>query len=156
MNRNDVEKGRRHGSGTVARCGRFFGMMFVRLFFLVVFALVLAVVVMWLWNLLVPVVFGIGEIGYWQAFGLMILARLVLGTFGMGWGGHRWHAKSHWGDRFRHYQDWCGDMGRGEQAQNTMKWWHNYKEFWHNEGKSAFEEYLKKKKEDRRDKKTKA
>jgi hypothetical protein len=156
MNRNDEKGSRGPRSGRLAWFGRFAGMMFMRICFVAVFALVLAVVVMWLWNLLLPGLFGIGEIGFWQAFGLMILARLLLGTIGPGSRAHPWHARPPWSDRFKHNRDWCGDMGRPEHMQNTMRWWKNYKEFWRDEGKASFDEYLKKKKEDAGEKKTKA
>jgi hypothetical protein len=34
-------------------------------------------------------------------------------------------------------------MGHGMDVNSTMKWWHNYKQFWKDEGKDAFDEYLK-------------
>jgi hypothetical protein len=132
---------------------RFIGSVIVRLCFVVLFAFVLAVVVMWLWNLLMPGIFGIGPIGYWQAFGLMILARLLLGTLGIH--GRRWHGGPHWGHGFRHHHGWCGDMGRGEHVNDTMTWWHYYKRFWHDEGKAAFDEYLKKARKEGGDKERK-
>ncbi|MBN2498069.1 MAG: hypothetical protein JXR96_25995 [Deltaproteobacteria bacterium] len=46
--------------------------------------LVLGLVVMWLWNWLMPAIFGLPEIGYWQAVGLFILAHLLFK-------GHREH-----------------------------------------------------------------
>ncbi|MHC4599994.1 MAG: hypothetical protein ACYS47_13410 [Planctomycetota bacterium] len=33
--------------------------------------------VMWLWNWLMPSLFGVPEIGYWQAVGLFILCHLL-------------------------------------------------------------------------------
>jgi len=39
-------------------------------------------VVMSLWNWLMPVLFGLKTIGYWQAFGLIILCRLLFGGIG--------------------------------------------------------------------------
>jgi hypothetical protein len=157
MNKNDEEKETRRESRRHPVFVRLFGMMMGRLFFAVIFALLLAVVVMWLWNWLLPGLLGIGEIGFWQAFGLMILARLVLGTIGPGWGAHPVPSRSPWGDRFKHYQDRCNDMGHRRHFDKTMLWWHNYKEFWRDEGKAAFDEYLKKKKKEGTDeKKTKA
>jgi hypothetical protein len=138
------EKRRRFGFGTVAACMRFCGMMIVRLIFVVIFALVLAVVVMWLWNWLMPGLLGAAAIGYWQAFGLMILARLVLGTVGMRWGRPPWHGRRHWGGHFEQYRHMCGGMGGPAGVDSTMKWWHNYKGFWHDEGKAAFDAYMKK------------
>jgi hypothetical protein len=34
-------------------------------------------VVMVLWNWLMPVIFGLPEITYWQAYGLIVLAQLI-------------------------------------------------------------------------------
>ncbi len=56
-------------------------------------------VVMLLWNLLLPGLFGLATINFWQAAGLFILARILLGSFGfggrrammMGMGGHMDH-----------------------------------------------------------------
>jgi len=42
-------------------------------------------VVMYLWNWLVPAVFGGPTVTYWQAFGMLILARILVGGLG---GGH--------------------------------------------------------------------
>jgi hypothetical protein len=146
------EKSRRFGFGTVAAFMRFLGMMIVRLCFVAVFALALAVLVMWLWNWLMPGLVGVSAITYWQAFGLMILARLVLGTLGMGWRRPHWHGRGHWGGRFEHYRNMCGDMdrsntcgdmGRQMGPDSTMRWWHHYKRFWHDEGKAAFDAYVK-------------
>jgi len=137
------EKKRRFGFGTVADSVRFCVMMIVRLFVFAVLALALAVVVMWLWNWLMPGLLNAAAITYWQAFGLMILARLVLGTFGLGWGVHRWRARRDRAYRFAQHRQMCGDMGRSERFNDTMTWWHNYKRFWKDEGKAAFDTYLK-------------
>ena len=41
-------------------------------------------IVMYLWNWLVPAVFGGHAITIWQAFGLMILSRILVGGLGHG------------------------------------------------------------------------
>lgn len=46
---------------------------------LLLFAIILAVPTMLLWNWLMPELFGLGRIGYLQALGLMLLARLLFG-----------------------------------------------------------------------------
>jgi hypothetical protein len=46
-------------------------------------------VTMNLWNWLMPVLFGLRVIGFWQALGLLILSKLLLGGFRGGPGGHR-------------------------------------------------------------------
>ena len=42
-------------------------------------------VVMLLWNWLFPVLFGLGAVSFWQALGILVLCRLLFGSFG---GGH--------------------------------------------------------------------
>jgi len=37
---------------------------------------------MWLWNALMPGLFGLKTIGYWQGVGLVILARVLFGFSG--------------------------------------------------------------------------
>ena len=38
--------------------------------------------VMWLWNELMPELFGLGRITFWQAVGLYLLAQALFGTIG--------------------------------------------------------------------------
>ncbi len=49
---------------------------------------------MWLWNHLMPQIFGLHAIGYWQALGLLVLSKLFFGAFrgGHGWRGD-WRAR---------------------------------------------------------------
>jgi hypothetical protein len=49
--------------------------------FLSVFAISIALV-MYLWNILLPEIFGAARISYWQSAGLIILSRLLFGGFG--------------------------------------------------------------------------
>jgi hypothetical protein len=44
----------------------------------------LSAVVMLLWNALLPDLFNLPEVTYWQAFGLFALSRLLFGSFGFG------------------------------------------------------------------------
>ncbi len=55
------------------------------------FALVLGFAVMWLWNWLVPELFHLPAIGYWQAVGLLVLSHLLFKghTAGIGHRGRR-------------------------------------------------------------------
>ncbi|GHT14209.1 hypothetical protein AGMMS4956_11630 [Bacteroidia bacterium] len=50
-------------------------------------------VVMLLWNALVPAIFGLAVINFWQALGLLVLARLLFGGFG--WSGFAGHHCRH-------------------------------------------------------------
>ena len=65
--------------------------------FAIVFIALLGFVVMSLWNWLMPAIFGLGTITYWQAWGLLILGRLLVGGFRMGGNG----PSPRWGRRMR-------------------------------------------------------
>ena len=56
--------------------------------FLLIFPAILALltlVVMLLWNAVLPPSLGAGTLTYWQASGLLILCRILFGGFGGGW-----------------------------------------------------------------------
>ena len=52
-------------------------------------------VVMLLWNALLPAVFGIGTITFWQALGILVLSKILFGGFGGYHGHHKYHGHSH-------------------------------------------------------------
>ena len=49
----------------------------VALVFVAIFALILAFPVMWLWNWIMPVVFGLIKITFWQALGINLLCGFL-------------------------------------------------------------------------------
>jgi hypothetical protein len=121
---------------------RIIGMVFVGVIFAVLFALVFGFLVKWLWNFLMPDLFGIGQITYWQAFAMVVLAKLLFGAFGPH---HRDrdnrppHPFSKWYDRFH---------GTTHDPWNRKtNHWKHYRQYWKDEGKEAFEAYLKKARE---------
>jgi hypothetical protein len=50
--------------------------------FALVAVTVLTAVVMSLWNWLMPSLFGLGVITFWQALGLLVFSRILFGRFG--------------------------------------------------------------------------
>jgi hypothetical protein len=54
-----------------------------------------------LWNHLMPGIFGLGAIGYWQALGLLVLGRLLFGGFGRRGGGRLGRMTPEERERFR-------------------------------------------------------
>ena len=61
--------------------------------FVALAVVVAGAVVMHLWNWLLPDIFGWHTIGFWQAIGLLVLSRILLG----GWRGGRGHGMhGHW------------------------------------------------------------
>ncbi len=57
-------------------------------------------VVTHLWNYLMPALFGLRTITFWQAVGLMVLGRLLFGGFRPGRGGMGWR-----GEMMRRWQE---------------------------------------------------
>ena len=77
--------------------------------------ILLGVFVMWLWNWLMPTLFGLQAINYWQAVGILILCHLLF----KGHGGHPYHD-----DHDRHLSGFRGrvkDMIHGNGKGATPK-----------------------------------
>lgn len=53
------------------------------IFLALLFGFLFGYFVMLLWNWLMPNIFGLTEITYWQAVGIVILARLIFGSIGL-------------------------------------------------------------------------
>lgn len=72
---------------------------FFKFFLLGVLALAaVSFIVMLLWNWLIPTIFGLVAINFWQALGLFALGRILFGGFGkghrgFGHGGNHFHKK---------------------------------------------------------------
>lgn len=104
------------------------------------FAFLFGAVVMWLWNWLMPTIFHLTVITYWQAFGLAILAKVLFGNFHHGHHPHGHHRFGPWRHRnYMYERNNCRDY-------NGAKWGY-YDQFWDEEGEKAFNEYLKRKSE---------
>ena len=94
------------------------------------FAILFGFVIMWLWNWLMPEIFGLMTITYWQAVGLLILAKLMFG--GMGGG-----SKSKKSGKKKYN---CED-----DSKNEFSKWKMYDKFWEEEGNQAYNAYKDKK-----------
>lgn len=60
-----------------SRVAKTIGWIFAGIGIAAVLGLVLGYGLMWLWNWLMPEIFGLPEIGYWQAVGLFVLCHLL-------------------------------------------------------------------------------
>jgi hypothetical protein len=56
-----------------------FGGCMLAIFVIILTVILYAVIGMWLWNLILVPLFGAPVIGYWQMYGIMILARMIFG-----------------------------------------------------------------------------
>ncbi len=67
--------------------------------FFLVGVVVFGFVVMSLWNWLMPSLFGLRQIGFWEALGVFILSKILFGGFGGG-GRRGGHAGRHMRERW--------------------------------------------------------
>lgn len=87
---------------------------FAFVFMGIFFAVVVGFVIMFLWNWLMPAIFNLGTINYWQALGLLILSRILFG----GWIGKRHHHTGGWYWRRKFMKKW---ENMSEEDRNKMK-----------------------------------
>jgi hypothetical protein len=135
----------RHGSKAL----RIVGLTIAGVGFAVFFALVFGLVVKILWNWLMPAIFGLGEITFWQAFGIVLLAKIL---FGAGHGpSHRDHHdrfESHFRNRFKKFVR-SEEAAEGDaQAPGNGRKWRHFRQYWKDEGQAAFESYVRKMEEE--------
>jgi hypothetical protein len=117
---------------------RIAGMVVLGVIGAAVFAVVFGWLVMILWNWVMPPIFHLGEIAYWQAFGLMVLAKLLFG--GIHGARGRGPSRGPW----KGHNPWGGNPWEGKRRGRDE--WHLYREFWEQEGRQAFDAYVEKKK----------
>src|SRR5713101_5178904 len=67
-----------------------------------VFAWIGGELVMHLWNWLAPALFGLRQITFWQALGLLALCRILFGGFGLGGGSPRSYSRRRMRERWEH------------------------------------------------------
>lgn len=90
-------------------------------------AILFGFVIMWLWNWLMPEIFGLTTLKYWQAVGLFILLKILLG--GIGGGGGKKSSKK------------IDDRCESNSKTDFSKWKH-YDKFWKEEGDEHYKKYV--------------
>lgn len=94
-------------------------------------AILFGYVIMWLWNWLMPMIFGLPMLTFWQAVGLFALSKFLLG--GIGGSCDKKSSKKKWK---------CKDK---EESKTDFSKWKHYDEFWDEEGEERYQEFLEKK-----------
>jgi hypothetical protein len=108
-----------------------------------VFALAFGWLVMLLWNWLMPMLFGLKVITYWQAFGIVILSKLLFSGIGSH---HKRHHGLHDHHGFHHGpRPWKHDHHDDWVPAGDPRNWRYYRDYWTERGKKNFEEYLNEK-----------
>jgi len=115
-----------------------------------IFALAFGWLAMLLWNWVMPSIFHLGEITYWEAFGLVILGKLIFGGFGFR-GGHGMPSRrggpwkgAPWGGNPWGGHPWGGGPWAGRSHGPNE--WRLYRDFWEQEGRKAFDSFVEKRK----------
>jgi len=136
---------RSQGSSTSRRgvkALRIVGLAFAGVGFAVLFALVFGLVVKVLWNWLMPAVFGLGTVTFWQAFGIVLLAKLLFGGFAHPHRDHDGRFERRFQVRFKRFaRDEESREGDVPLPGNGKKWGH-FRQYWQEEGRAAFESYM--------------
>jgi hypothetical protein len=125
-------------SSTRGKVFHIVGHVFVGLLFAVAFAIVFAFLVKLIWNSLMPTIFDLKEITFWQAFGIIILAKLLFGSFG---------SKHHdrWNNDGRYTSPWRRRPAQPEDDRPPSRYhpdWKTYTQYWQKEGKASFKDYM--------------
>ncbi|HEY0272724.1 MAG TPA: hypothetical protein VGC22_06025 [Chitinophaga sp.] len=84
----------------------------------IVFVAVIGFVVMSLWNWLIPDLFHGPRISFWQAFGLFVLGKLLLGGHH---GGGGWKNREHWREKMRSRMENMSEEERNRLRENFRK-----------------------------------
>lgn len=119
-------------------------------------AILLGYVLMWLWNTLMPSIFNLPEITYWQGVGLFILSKIIFGGFS-GNSSSSNEKCSEKGEIYReieaevrkdiekqYYKDHPEDAIESTQIDNNREKEAVYEAWWHKEGEEMFNAYLSK------------
>ncbi|WP_425077499.1 hypothetical protein [Psychroserpens sp. S379A] len=107
--------------------GEIIGMIIFGAIFIAGLAILFGFIIMWLWNWLMPMIFGLPTLNYWEAVGVFILFKILLGGCG-GFGGK---------DKSSSNNSNCKNESKGEFSK-----WKHYDNFWKEEGNKAYEDYV--------------
>jgi len=95
------------------------------------FGLLFGKLIVWLWNWLMPSLFGLRTIRFWEGLGILLLAKIL---FGFGGSGHSSEGEKKHPKHKRHRHG-------GEAEQKDWKVWEYYDDWWEEDGKAAFHAY---------------
>lgn len=120
-----------------SKAERFFRSAF-KVFFMIIAAIVFLLLFgygfMLLWNWLMPNIFGLPLLDYWQGVGILVMAKILFGNFESK--GPKRQGKNS-SSRFRDRRD--------DYCKKDFSKWQYYDEFWKEEGEEAFTNFLERK-----------
>lgn len=111
-----------------AKVAKVAGLVILGIIGAAVLAIVFGLVIQWLWNQLMPGIFGLPEVSYWQAVGLVVLSHILFGAHG--------HTTKYHKKRARN------TMTEKQIRQEFDMEWDSFREFWKDHGREAFTNWL--------------
>lgn len=116
-----------HGTG-IQKVLKTMGLVILGVIAFAGLALLFGIFVKLLWNALMPVIFGLPEISFWQAVGLAILSHMLFGC----------HQAEHHKSKSKKEKE-----GDEEKSPFHMEMEQDYVAFWREEGRDAFRNWMK-------------
>ena len=110
---------------------RIIGMVIGGIILACIMAFLFGYLIQILWNWLMPDIFGLGTITYWQGFGLFLIAKFLFGGF-------RGH--DHYNYKRRDHVEWLRHKSIRRWSPEKLK---KFFKYWGERGEADFEEYLK-------------
>jgi len=105
-------------------------------------------VIMLLWNWLIPMIFGLTVITYWQGIGILALASILFGRFG-GHGSDESKKNKKKGKRpirdsikAEIKKEFDKEYKKEEDKQSNSDYEQMYEKWWEEEGEDRFEEFM--------------
>jgi hypothetical protein len=143
--------GKEIAEGIALKIAKGFAIGFGMLFFFLFFGFLLAWVIKFLWNATLVPLFEWRSISYWQAMGLLILAKIFFG-FGIGGGS----GKNHWKESAKRNEQgrhpwWKSDDAKLEGELSATRD-EAFKKYWREEGRAAYEAYMASRKDEKESK----
>ncbi len=97
-------------------------------------AVLFGFIVMWLWNALMPTIFNLPEIGYWQAVGLVVLSHIFFGSHNS--------FKSNGSRNKINKKNNCDEKHVYINKNGHEEHYDTFREFWNGYGSAAFDKWL--------------
>jgi len=88
------------------------------IFMVVVFVMIaggLSLLVMYLWNAILPETIGVKPLNFWKAAGLLLLAKILFGGLGKLFGGKRIQKRKEWRKKWM-------QMSSEERKEARLRW----------------------------------
>ncbi|MCK5036412.1 MAG: hypothetical protein KAS73_11000 [Candidatus Sabulitectum sp.] len=146
-----------HGN-PVAKVFKVMGFILLGVIGVTALAVLFGFIVMWLWNALMPAIFSLPAVGYWQAVGLVVLAHIFFGSHNTFSNKGSKRKKIHKKTKGAHVH--VESNGRSISYDNDFKsksdedehihvnenghecHYDSFREFWNDYGRDAFDKWL--------------